>query len=132
MIKNFSFAPSYEPGFNGVYSRDNLPRIKDRAYVTNLDDRQSKITDWVSLFIDRNTAVYLDSFGTEYTPQDVLNKIKGKFISHNIFRIQSHDSIMCGLHCIAFIDYMIAGKTLSNYINFFSPNDYQKNDKITY
>ena len=31
---------------------------------------------------------------------------------HNIFAIQDADSIMCGFCCIAFIDYMIAGKTL--------------------
>ena len=39
---------------------------------------------------------------------------------------------MCEFFCIAFIEYTIAGKTLSGYINFFSPNDYQKNDKIIY
>ena len=27
-----------EPKFNGVYSRDNLPKIKDGAYVINLDE----------------------------------------------------------------------------------------------
>ena len=26
---------NYEPRFNGVYSRDNLPRIKDGAHVIN-------------------------------------------------------------------------------------------------
>ena len=44
------------------FSRDNLPRIKDRAYVINLGDKQSKETRWVSFFIDRYTAVYFDSF----------------------------------------------------------------------
>ena len=39
------------------------------------------------LFIDRNTAVYFDSFGTEYIPQEVLSKIRNKSITHNIFRI---------------------------------------------
>ena len=38
--------------------------MKDRAYAKNLDDRQSKGTHWVSLFIDRHTAAYFDSFGT--------------------------------------------------------------------
>ena len=42
---------------NGVFSRNNLPRIKDRAYVINLDDKNSKGADWVLLFIDRNTTV---------------------------------------------------------------------------
>ena len=27
-----------EPRFNGVYSTDNLPKIKDETYVINLDD----------------------------------------------------------------------------------------------
>ena len=27
-----------EPRFNGVYSRDNLSKIKDEAYIANLDE----------------------------------------------------------------------------------------------
>ena len=46
--------------------------------------------------------------------------------------MQGDDAIMCGLYCIAFIEYMLAGKTLSYYTNLFSPNDYNKNDKIIY
>ena len=38
---------NYEPKFNGVYSRNNLPRIKDGAYVVNLHDKQSNGTHWV-------------------------------------------------------------------------------------
>ena len=48
------------------FSRDNLPRIKDGAYVINLNDKQSKGTHWVSSFIDRNKSVYFDYFGIEY------------------------------------------------------------------
>ena len=39
---------------------------------------------------------------------------------------------MCGFYCIAFIEYMLGGKTLLNYTNFFSTNDYKKNYKIIY
>ena len=39
---------------------------------------------------------------------------------------------MCGFYCIAFIEYMLAGKTLLDYTNLFSPNDYKRNDKIIY
>ena len=74
----------------------------------------------------------LDSFGIEYIPQEVLNKIRDKSITHNKFRIESDDSIMCGFYCIAFIEYMLAGKTLLDYTNLFPPNDYKKNDKIIY
>ena len=118
--------------FNGVFSRKNLPKIKDGAYVINLDDKNSKGTHWVSLFIDRNTALYFHSFGIEYILQEVLNKIRNKSITHNIFRIQDNESIMCGFYCIVFIEYMLVGKTLLDYTNLFSPNDYKENDKIIY
>ena len=119
---------NYEPRFNGIFSRNNLPRTKDGAYVINLNDKKSKGRNWVSLFIDRNLAVYFDCFALEYIPQEVLNKIKDKSITHNIFRIQDNGSIMWGFHCIAFIWYMLSGK----FTNLFSPNDYKKNDKMIY
>ena len=50
-------------------------------------------------------------------------------MTHNIFRIQDNESIMCGFYCIAFIEYTLAGKILLDYTNLFSPNDYNKNDK---
>ena len=93
-----------------LFQKNNLPRIKDGAYVINLDDKNSKETHWVSLFIDRNTAIYFDSFGIEYIPQEVLNKIKDKSITHNIFRIQNNESVMCGFYCIAFIEYVLQEK----------------------
>ena len=71
-------------------------------------------------------------FGIEYILQEVLNKISDKSITYNVFRVQDHESIMCGFYCIAFIEYMLAGKTLLDYTNLFSPNDYKKNDKIIY
>ena len=55
----------------------------------------------------------------KYIPQEVLNKIRDKSITHNIFRIQDNESIMCEFYCIVFIEYMLAGKTLLNYTNCF-------------
>ena len=86
----------------------------------------------VSLFINRNPAVYFDSFEIEYIPQEILNKITDKSITHNIFRMQDNDSIMCGFYCMAFIEYILSGKTLLDYTDLFSLNDYEKNDKIIY
>ena len=77
---------NYNPRFNDVFSRENLPTIKDGAYAINLNDKQSKGTRWVSLFIDRNTAVYFDSLGIKCISKEVLNKIKDKSITHNISR----------------------------------------------
>ena len=39
---------------------------------------------------------------------------------------------MCGFYCITFKEYMPWGKTLLDYTNLFSPNDYKKNEKIIY
>ena len=84
------------------------------------------------MFIDRNTAVFFDSFGIEYIPQEVLNKVRDKSITLNIFRIQDNESIMCGFYCIALIEYMLAGKSLLDYTNLFSLNQCTKNDKMIY
>ena len=37
---------------------------------------------------------------------------------------------MCGYFCIGFIDFMLRGKSLLDYTNLFSPNEYEKNDEI--
>ena len=76
--------------------------------------------------------MYFDYFGTEYIPQEALNKIKDKSITHNIFRVQVNESIISGFYCIDFIEYMLSGKTLLDYTNLFSPIDYKKNDMIRY
>ena len=99
-------------------------------YVINLYDKKSKGTHWVSLIIDRNTAAYFDSFAIEYIPLKVLNNMKDKSVTHNIFRLQDDESIICRFSCIALIEYILAGKTLLDYTNLFSLSDYKKNDKI--
>ena len=37
---------------------------------------------------------------------------------------------MCGYFCIGFINFMFNGKSLTDYTNLFSPNDFNKNDII--
>ena len=69
-----------------------------------------KKTHWVSLFINKNITVYFDSFGIEYIPQEVLNEIRDKSITHNMVRIQDDKSIMCRFYWMAFIEYMLARK----------------------
>ena len=69
------------------------------------------------------------SLWNEHIPHQVLNKIKDKLITYNIFRIKSNDSVMCGFYGITFIEYMIIGKTLLDYTHLFSPNDYKRTAK---
>ena len=54
--------------------------------------------------------------------------LKIKTLKKNIFRIQACDSVMFRYFCIGFIDFMFKGKTLTEYTNLFSPNDFKKND----
>ena len=37
---------------------------------------------------------------------------------------------MCRYLCIRFIDFMLKGKSLLEYTNLFSSNEYKKNDRI--
>ena len=43
-----------EPRFNGVYSRDNLPKIiKNGASVINLDEYADLVTHWIALYVKK-------------------------------------------------------------------------------
>ena len=134
-LTNFEIQKCYqnEPRFNVVYSRNNLPernsiKRKDGAYIINLDDIQ---THWIVLYVQHNDVFYFNSFGVEHIPKEMRTFISNKNIKTNIFRIQGYDSIMCGSFCIAFINFMLAGKTLTKFTNLSLPNNFKKNDDIT-
>ena len=130
-LTNFEIQKYYqnELRFSGVYSRDNLPKIKDGVYVINLDEYSHIGTHWIALYI-LNNVTYFDNFGVEHIPQELKVFIDNKNIKTNIFRIQAYDSIMCESFCISFIDFILAGKTLTDFPNLFSPNNFKKNDDI--
>ena len=120
-----------EPRFNGVYSRNNLPKkIKDGAYVTNLDEYADVGTHWIALFCNGNEVVSFDSFGTEHVPKEIKEFIRNKNIKGNIFGVQANNSVMFEYFCIGFIDFILAGKKLTDFTNTFSPYEFGKNDDI--
>ena len=80
--------------------------------------------------VQNNNVTYFDSFGVEFIPKEIKTFTNNKSIKTNIFRTQAYDSIMCGYFCIGFIDFMLAGKTLTEFTNLFSPNNFAKNDDI--
>ena len=132
-LKNFEIQEYYqnEPRFHGAFSRDNLPNnIKNGAYVIKLDEYHDIGTHWVSSYVNNKIVIYFDSFGVEHIPKEIMKFIARKKIITNIYRIQACDSIMCGYFCIGFINFMFNGKSLTDYTNFFSPNDFNKNDDI--
>ena len=74
--------------------------------------------------------IYFDSFGVEDIPKEIKKFIRNQNIMTNIYRMQVYDSIMCGYFYIGLIDFMLKVKSLLDYTNLFSSNEYEKNDKI--
>ena len=63
-LPNFETQKYYqnEPIFIGVYSRDNLQdKVKDRAFVVNLDEYSDIGTNWIDLYTLNNNVTYFDS-----------------------------------------------------------------------
>ena len=121
-LTNFEIQEYYQnkPRFNGVYSRNNLPKkIKDGAYIINLDEYADVGTHWIALFCNRNEIVYFDSFRVEHVPKEIKQFIENENIKANIFRVQANNSVMCGYFCIGFNDFMLAGKKLTDFTSFF-------------
>ena len=99
-------------------------------YVVNLDEYPDIGTHRIALYVQKNDVIYFDSFGLEHFPKEIKTFISNKNIKTNIFRIQAYDSIMCGYFCIGFIDFMLAGKALTDFTNLFSRNNFKKRDGI--
>ena len=82
-----------EPKFSAVYSRNNLPKIKDGTYVINPDEYESIETHWTALYLNGNNrrasynAIHFDSFGVEHIPKEIEKFIGNKNIITNIYRI---------------------------------------------
>ena len=72
--------------FNGVYSRNNLPKTKDGAYVINLNEFKSIGTHWIALFVNGNDGrtscdeIYFQSFGVALIPKNIEKIIGTKIL----------------------------------------------------
>ena len=82
-INNFKKHYQNQPKFNGVFSRNNLPKIKEGAYVINLDEYESIETHRIGSYVNGNNETYFDSFEDDT-----------KISITNIFRVQAYNSIM--------------------------------------
>ena len=90
-----------------------------------------QVLEIIGLYVNNNDVTYFDSFRVEHIPKEIKRFIgRSLSITTNIFRIQAYDSIMCRYFCIGFIGFMLAGKTLTEFANLFSPNNFKKNDDI--
>ena len=97
-----------EPGFNGVYSRSILPKIKDGEYVIVLDKYKSIWSHCIVLYMNGDV-IYFDSLGIEYISKEIKTFIGSRNVTTNIFRVLAYNSIMCEYFCTGFIDIMLKG-----------------------
>ena len=130
-FNNFEIQKHYQNKltFIVVYSKNSLSKIKDGPYVIYLEVYKSIETYWIALQKNSDSVTYSDSFGVKHIEK------KKKFISNknvklNIYIIHVNYSIICTYFCVGFIDFMLIGKSLLDYTNLFSPNEYEKNNKI--
>ena len=92
-LTNFEIQKYYQnqPIFNGVYSRDNLTKIKDGVYIINLDEYSDIGTHRVALYVHNNDVTYFDSFRIEHIPKEIKTFINNKNTTTRFFRIQAYD-----------------------------------------
>ena len=98
-------------------------KIKDGAYIINLDESSDIGTHWVALYVIDNDFIHFN--------KEIKTFTSNKNIRTNIFRIEAYDSIMCGYFWIRFINFILAGKTLTDFTNIFSQNNFKRNHDIT-
>ena len=63
-----------------VYSRNNLSKIKDRAYIINLDTYESIGTHWITLYVNDINGTYFDSFEVEHIPKEARKALEIKVL----------------------------------------------------
>ena len=69
-------------------------KIKDGAYVINLDEYADVGIHRIGLFCTKIEIVCFDSFGVEYVPEEIKEFIEYKNIKANIFRVKANNSMM--------------------------------------
>ena len=72
-LTNFEIQKFYQnkPKYNGVYSKNNLPKIKNGVYVINLNEHKSIESHWIALCADDNSVTYFGSFRAEHIPEKI-------------------------------------------------------------
>ena len=131
-LTNFEISEYYknEPKFNGVYSRDNLPKtIKKGAYVINLDEYTDIGTYWIALFVKPKYTVYFDSFGVEHIPKEIKNLLVINTLNQ-IYLGYKHMIQLCLVIFVLSLLTMFDGKIFIDFTSLFSPHVFKKNDEI--
>ena len=77
---------------------------------------------------NQQNLIGIDNLGVEHIPKEIIKFIEQKSI---INKFLQNTTIRFDNVWIGFVDFMLIGKSLLDYSNLLSPNDYEKNDKKT-
>ena len=76
-----------------------------------------------------NKVTYFASFDVEHILKKKKKFVGYKNIQINILIIHAYNLVTCGYLCIGFLDFMLKSKSLTDFTNIFSPNDFKKKNK---
>ena len=104
-LTKFDIQKYYEnkPKFDCVYSRSNLPKIRDRVYVINLGKCKSIGTHWIVMYENGENVTYFENlkiWGKKTQSFLTLDETRNYFleeIKHNDLASKNHKNI---LNCI--------------------------------
>ena len=124
-LTNFEIQKYYqnEPRFNGVFSRDNLQKIKDGTYIINLDEYSNIGTHWVAFYVQNNHATYFDSFRGEHIPKEIKTFIGNKNISNTSIWLKK-------IFVLDLLILCLQERLKLTLQIFFSPSNFKRNDDI--
>ena len=60
-----------KPIWNGIFSGNDLLKIKDGGYLRNLDEFKSIGIHWIAIYTSVNNILYLDRYGVENIPKEI-------------------------------------------------------------
>ena len=115
---------SEKPDFIGVFPSDQIPPVQPssrvKCLIVNLDPSNKPGSHWVALSYHRNTLgrnemEYFDSYGF---PPHLAIPVRGKnwHLSYNRTRFQTRNSVVCGQHCVHFVDKRLAGVDFKTFL----------------
>jgi hypothetical protein len=119
--------------FNGVFSRDNLPRkMKNGYYVINSDVSTGPGVHWWAV-INRprdKESLFFDSFGTSPPPPvEKFMRSSGKGIVYNSNQLQDLPSNRCGWFCVHVIKELQEGKSFYDVLYSMTQEPSVKNEE---
>ena len=65
-----------------VFIQKKLSKIKDGAYLINLDEYESIGTHWIALYVNAKNVTYFESFGVEHIPKEIRKFTENKNITN--------------------------------------------------